>query len=177
MADRDQELMLHVRAGEQAPFAEIVDRFRPRLLRFAVSSLGFSSAQVGPFQLQVKFVPACVPTCDGRYCGSDGCGGTCGTCGSGQECSAAGRCFTAPCTPACNGRQCGDDGCGGDCGTCGPGDLCATTDGRCVSASTCDHLQPVCKNCDPKSYCGADCACHKVDETLDRVLPAGDADQ
>ena len=139
---------------------------------YRLIATGFSSAQVGPFQLQVKFVPACVPTCDGRYCGSDGCGGTCGTCGSGQECSAAGRCFTAPCTPSCNGRQCGDDGCGGDCGTCGPGDLCATTDGRCVSASTCDHLQPVCKNCDPKSYCGADCACHKVDETLVDLIPA-----
>ncbi len=39
MADRDQELMQHVQAGEHASFAELVDRFRPRLLRFAESSL------------------------------------------------------------------------------------------------------------------------------------------
>ncbi len=31
--------MLQVQAGEHAPFAELVDRFRPRLLRFAQSSL------------------------------------------------------------------------------------------------------------------------------------------
>lgn len=39
MANRDQELMQQVQAGEHAPFAELVDRFRPRLLRFAQSSL------------------------------------------------------------------------------------------------------------------------------------------
>ena len=39
MADRDQLLMQQVQAGEHAPFAELVDRYRPRLLRFAESSL------------------------------------------------------------------------------------------------------------------------------------------
>ena len=39
MANRDQELMLQVQAGDDVPFAELVDRFRPRLLRFAQSSL------------------------------------------------------------------------------------------------------------------------------------------
>ena len=39
MADRDQDLMQRVQAGDHAPFAELVDRFRPRLLRFAESSL------------------------------------------------------------------------------------------------------------------------------------------
>ena len=39
MADRDQDLMQRVQAGEQAPFAELVERFRPRLLRFSQSSL------------------------------------------------------------------------------------------------------------------------------------------
>ncbi len=31
-------------------------------------------------------VPAvlCVPSCDGRECGSDGCGGVCGLCGAGE---------------------------------------------------------------------------------------------
>ena len=39
MAGRDQELMRQVQAGEHAALAELVDRFRPRLLRFAESSL------------------------------------------------------------------------------------------------------------------------------------------
>ncbi len=39
MANRDQELMQLVQAGEQAAFAELVDRFRSRLLRVAQSSL------------------------------------------------------------------------------------------------------------------------------------------
>jgi RNA polymerase sigma-70 factor (ECF subfamily) len=39
MSNRDQELMLSAQAGDHASFAELVDRFRPRLLRFALSSL------------------------------------------------------------------------------------------------------------------------------------------
>lgn len=31
-------------------------------------------------------VTTCTPDCDGRSCGSDGCGGTCGTCGADQAC-------------------------------------------------------------------------------------------
>lgn len=34
----------------------------------------------------------CIPACEGRQCGSDGCGGTCGTCPEGEECSATGMC-------------------------------------------------------------------------------------
>ena len=34
----------------------------------------------------------CVPSCDGRTCGSDGCGGSCGTCGDDQTCNADGLC-------------------------------------------------------------------------------------
>lgn len=39
MSDRDRELMLLVQAGDHARFAELVDRYRPRLVRFAASSL------------------------------------------------------------------------------------------------------------------------------------------
>jgi len=39
MADRDQLLMQRVQAGDHAPFVELVDRYRPRLLRFSQSSL------------------------------------------------------------------------------------------------------------------------------------------
>lgn len=37
--DRDRQLMIEVQAGRQDSFAELVDRFRPRLFRFAYSSL------------------------------------------------------------------------------------------------------------------------------------------
>ena len=40
MAESDRDLMLRVQAGEHSVFAELVDRFRPRLLRFASSKLG-----------------------------------------------------------------------------------------------------------------------------------------
>lgn len=35
--------------------------------------------------------PSCTPTCAGKVCGDDGCGGSCGTCGSGELC-AQGQC-------------------------------------------------------------------------------------
>ncbi|RLS53431.1 MAG: RNA polymerase sigma factor [Planctomycetota bacterium] len=35
----DQALMLSVQAGDPSPFSELVDRYRPRLLRFACSAL------------------------------------------------------------------------------------------------------------------------------------------
>lgn len=139
---------------------------------YRLIATGYSSSQVGPFQLQIKFVPACVPACDGKFCGPDGCGGVCGSCEAGLVCGDSGRCRPDPCAPDCQGRQCGDDGCGGTCGTCRDDQLCADHEGRCVSAENCDHLKPVCKNCGPKQYCGSDCACHSVDETLIDLIPA-----
>ncbi|WP_434417375.1 hypothetical protein [Nannocystis pusilla] len=37
----------------------------------------------------------CVPNCDGRMCGDDGCGGSCGGCGEGQNCN-EGQCEGQP---------------------------------------------------------------------------------
>ncbi|MGM0577111.1 MAG: choice-of-anchor D domain-containing protein [Myxococcota bacterium] len=59
----------------------------------------------------------CVPDCDGRECGGDGCGGSCGGCPSAAPFCKQGLCQVA-CTPTCDGRECGGDGCGGSCGTC-----------------------------------------------------------
>ncbi len=70
---------------------------------------------------------ACTPSCNGKQCGSDGCGGSCGTCSAGTTCNASGTCDANACVPNCNGKTCGDDGCGGSCGTCPtppPGDAC-----------------------------------------------------
>jgi alpha-tubulin suppressor-like RCC1 family protein len=46
---------------------------------------------------------ACVPDCTGKYCGDDGCGGTCGTCGIDQVCSAT----SGSCLPK-DKQPCGD---------------------------------------------------------------------
>ncbi|MBT9556692.1 MAG: hypothetical protein IV100_11720 [Myxococcales bacterium] len=64
----------------------------------------------------------CFPKCNGKNCGSDGCGGTCGTCGAGDTCTTAGQC----CTPKCTAGTCGQpDGCGGTCpDTCPAGAYC-----------------------------------------------------
>lgn len=79
-------------------------------------------------------VCVCKPDCDGRVCGSDGCGGTCGKCPNDKKyCDAAGQCNTT-CQPVCTGKTCGADGCGGSCGSCADGGTC-NTDGKCVPAS------------------------------------------
>ncbi len=79
-------------------------------------------------------VCTCTPKCDGKACGSDGCGGQCGLCdakGAKPYCDASGQCGTV-CAPQCDGNNCGDDGCGGTCGTCAGGASC-TGDGKCVA--------------------------------------------
>ncbi len=45
----------------------------------------------------------CVPRCDGRNCGGDGCGGSCGSCPGGWSCD-GGRC-TEPNLPMCGALQ------------------------------------------------------------------------
>ena len=81
----------------------------------------------------------CIPDCEGKTCGDDGCGGSCGDCGEGQTCE-AGVC-TGACVPDCTNDAgealaCGDDGCDGSCGECAVGTC--TEDGQCVDA--CDGL-------------------------------------
>lgn len=53
-----------------------------------------------------KFCEYCVPDCDGKECGPDGCEGSCGGCGEGYLCSKGG------CKEA------------SDCGECAPGLIC-----------------------------------------------------
>eukprot|EP01129_Flabellula_baltica_P008673 TRINITY_DN3474_c0_g1_i1.p1 TRINITY_DN3474_c0_g1~~TRINITY_DN3474_c0_g1_i1.p1 ORF type:complete len:925 (-),score=184.87 TRINITY_DN3474_c0_g1_i1:1550-4282(-) len=67
----------------------------------------------------------CTPSCSGKSCGSDGCGGACGTCSGSTVCN-NGQCETTSCTPRCSGRNCGSDGCGGSCGTCSNGQTCSS---------------------------------------------------
>lgn len=75
----------------------------------------------------------CVRQCDGKACGSDGCGGSCGDCSTGRQCQ-NGLC-TATCTRDCTNRACGDDGCGGTCGMClAEREIC--TQSQCVCATS-----------------------------------------
>jgi len=87
----------------------------------------------------------CVPQCEGKECGPDGCGGVCGTCEQGKTCNeSTGKCEA--CQPNCEGKECGPDGCGGVCGTCEQGKVCNETTGLC------EECQP---NCEGKE-CGND---------------------
>ena len=90
----------------------------------------------------------CTPDCDGKVCGSDGCGGTCGSCEGNDDC-VGGECV--PCQPKCAGKECGDDSCGGTCGGCAVGEVCAV--GQCTN-SYCDG------QCTSGAIdCGPDCEC------------------
>lgn len=91
----------------------------------------------------------CQPNCDGKECGSDGCGGSCGECDATELLVClpeVGKCAKFD-PPQCEGKECGDDGMGGSCGTCEEGFVCVN--GNCDSNGGC---QP---NCDGKE-CGSD---------------------
>ena len=105
----------------------------------------------------------CSPSCTGKECGDDGCGGTCGSCPYGEKCSAAGDCV---CSPKCTGKECGDDGCGGSCGSCPYGEKCSA--GDCVCSPKCtgkecgsDGCGGICGSCPSSQDCGPDgqCSC------------------
>lgn len=119
---------------------------------------------------------ACVPQCEGRECGDDGCGGICGYCPYGFLCK-VGVCVEY-CVPDCTGRACGDDGCGGLCGECEENEFCGE-DFTCVLKG----CEPACSGhacgpdgcggscgscgegqvCDPQTWqCVKDTACHEV---------------
>ena len=101
-------------------------------------ALGCASGHVSDFCVCVS--DSCTPSCAGRLCGDDGCGGSCGTCpGTGAEC-VAGACMCEPATCAELPRACGvvDDGCGGtiDCTrACSGGAACVA--GTCETEVLC----------------------------------------
>ncbi|MEC9071401.1 MAG: carboxypeptidase-like regulatory domain-containing protein [Myxococcota bacterium] len=81
--------------------------------------------------------PSCLPNCEGKVCGDDGCGDICGTCPDVAPLCDAGLCF-AVCEPDCEGKVCGSDGCGGSCGNCLPPLPYCTTAGQCIPDPTCE---------------------------------------
>ncbi len=116
----------------------------------------------------------CTPSCTGKVCGPDGCGGTCGTCKDPKLPGCAAGACVAKCTPDCSNSQCGDDGCGGSCGTCATGltcsqGLCAATAGKscafhcgyqtsggCWCDAGCKQRGDCCADVD-LCFCTADC--------------------
>ena len=121
---------------------------------------------------------ACVPDCQDKNCGDNGCSGTCGKCGNNAICSNKGKCICPNegcmgvccgyaqvcgangkcCTPDCDGRVCGNNGCGGSCGLCPANEDC--TEGQCdcnnlVCANTCCPPGAICQN--NKTCCVPDC--------------------
>ncbi len=87
-----------------------------------------------PSGVYARDCKACIPSCSGKQCGSDGCGGTCGACGGGAACTDAGLCVSV-CQSDCTGKACGPNGCGGSCGVCNAGLNCSAA-GQCT-AETC----------------------------------------
>ncbi|MEZ4265533.1 MAG: hypothetical protein R3F39_04080 [Myxococcota bacterium] len=115
----------------------------------------------------------CVPACDGKSCGPDGCGLTCGSCSAGEVCvQGTGACEV--CVPQCGGpdapHECGPDGCGGQCGTCGMdtgcvGGQCKPLNsclGECGNAGFAPGPGPPC-HCDSFCFGFGDC-CHDICE-------------
>jgi hypothetical protein len=141
---------------------------------------GYNRLAAGPFTLSVRFTDGCVPQCDGRFCGDDGCGGQCGECAEGEACTPQNRCRPDPCIPACEGRECGGDGCDGTCGSCREGDLCVEVAGECRAFPACNHDRPTCEGgCSATQFCGFDCQCHemsepRIDLTVDEARLARD---
>jgi len=92
----------------------------------------------------------CVPDCEGKECGSDGCGGSCGTCGDGMICDAvAFECTDCPPESQCNA---GEKVCEGDFGylQCASDPACPGINIWPATAKAC----PFGKECS-----GGDCVC------------------
>ncbi|MEC9071429.1 MAG: hypothetical protein VX938_03580, partial [Myxococcota bacterium] len=110
----------------------------------------------------------CDPSCDGRVCGDDGCGGSCGDCGSGEKCEDGQCIIPAGCTePQCDGKQCGDDGCGNICGECPSvaphcdNNICTSTCVPVCDGKDCgdDGCGGVCGTCEGDTSCWATQRC------------------
>lgn len=114
----------------------------------------------------------CNPQCEGKCCGSDGCGSTCPnscptdyvcnmstcqceldtTCTSDSQCPTMHCCRDGTCVPAaCGNMQCGYDYiCEFSCGTCPAGSTCNYETGQCIPDTPGD-LCPTGQECTPMS--------------------------
>ena len=120
-----------------------------------------STGQSHDVPVSVDAPAACVPSCSGRECGDDGCGGSCGECPSAVPfCTDAGQCDEDP-AQLCQDRECGiEPKAWTDCGSCpSAAPYChSSTNPACqgagcatCSSSPCDVLV-----CTPGNECGPD---------------------
>jgi len=91
----------------------------------------------------------CVPDCQDKECGGNGCGGDCGDCPEGPYSCLDGNCV---CQPQCDDNECGDDKCGGECGTCSEFYSCDA--GQCLPDGTCSCNGKECGDDGCGSSCG-----------------------
>jgi hypothetical protein len=164
-------VLLALAALHCGPSEDVDDRPPPRPP--SSQDAGASDAGPGPVDSGTPFLdggtpprdggsnPVCTPSCSGRSCGPDGCGGTCGTCRTGTTCS-GGSCV---CVPQCSGKTCGPDGCGGTCGTCPGNATCSATGDSCACApgyvpnqahTACIRVGGACQGVNQYGYCSGD---------------------
>ena len=98
---------------------------------------GLTVEDAGPYSLTVD---CCIPQCEGKVCGPDGCSMDCGVCPGAHDVCEDGACV---CMPTCDGVECGDDGCGGTCGACAEiyGEQFVCEDGICACVPDCGGKQ------------------------------------
>ena len=108
-------------------------------------------------------VTQCIPDCQGRTCGNDGCGGSCGHCDDPQ-----GICleYSCVCIPDCGARLCGEDGCGGTCGACLDSEECCY--GECKTYDYCDCVCN-CYSCEGTAVCFGCSDCLEACEVRDSI--------
>jgi hypothetical protein len=115
---------------------------------------------------------ACVPSCNKKECGSDGCDGVCGFCAYGYICNPDGKCVNDICPKQCTAtvggeektKECGSDSCGGYCGYCLEAGTVCGEDGFCYAG----QCKPDCKSktCGPDG-CGSACGFCEFGEMCD----------
>ncbi len=97
----------------------------------------------------------CVPNCDGKVCGGDGCGGSCGDCADGEACSEAGdACVAASCEGFCGEQSPAGCWCDTECAQWG--DCC---EDRCDLCPEMCADDPCTAACTDKCGMVGDCDC------------------
>jgi uncharacterized protein YkwD len=114
----------------------------------------------------------CQPSCSGKVCGDDGCGGICGICATDRTCGATGQCVCVDGTD-CSGSCVDTTRDPTNCGTCGL--RCLGNTKFCVDSTCVGECRPrcggkecgndgcggLCGTCAPTQTCSAkgDCVC------------------
>ncbi|MGI5864439.1 MAG: hypothetical protein ACOX6T_20635 [Myxococcales bacterium] len=113
-----------------------------------------------PGQVCKDGVACCTPSCEGKECGSDGCGGSCGECEGDETCNASGQCET-PCVRETNEKFC--ERLEKNCGSVTAPDNCGVERqvncGVCPNNGECDLTTNTCKECE---YEGDNAFCYRM---------------